>query len=194
MAKRRPAPKRPRPRALPKKAPSTPSPFPVSAPRSSKLKGDKKIAQRMQEAFESIGIGETIRILKARGPAKRLTSELAVHLHYDGKAVKAGMTKSLRDLPIRQTISSPLALYRTLCLFPEAKLTAHPWNIFLRHITTGQILSIGDFKGGFDIQTTFAFPKDAPKPFLKDILRLLSALLHSRCPHPSGHVAGSLGA
>lgn len=103
------------------------------------------------------------------------------------------------EVGMHEAISSALLLYRTLCLFSCQIQSNGPdgykivWSTSLRHKDTGEILSLGEWKGGAGTWTRFSGVKQCPDSFRDDLLELLNLLASPECPHPyDGTVAGTV--
>jgi hypothetical protein len=96
-------------------------------------------------------------------------------------------------------ISSSLALYRLICMFPDPIVTACgssgykvPWSFYIKHKKTGHIICMSEWKGSFGFRTIFSDFKEMPKDLVKDIKMLLDLMLSNNSPHPyDSTVAGS---
>lgn len=94
-------------------------------------------------------------------------------------------------------ISSAMLLYRLLCHFECPVMTEGPegykciWWVTLKHKETGELLTLGEWKGAAGTWTKYHSDKELPAAFKKDILALLNELCAKDCPHPyDGTVAG----
>lgn len=195
-----PKPKRPRSKRNPP-IPSVPTRHLVEAFYHRKgLAGDPKAAVRMNMLFEPLGAAASRKIDKDPD----FGTDIFQHVCYSLSTKRTRLAAKKGPWPgsygLSRVISSSLGMYRTLCLFPKAvvtmdpRSTEHPFNIYLRHITTGHTIAIGDWRGGFRFLTAQKNPKKVPKTFMRDILRLMDTLLSDRCPHPQkGLVAGLVG-
>ena len=197
MASKR-APKRPRSKLKPT-PPSAPVRHLVEAFYHRKgIKGDPKAAERMRMLFEPISATQSRKAAK-----EGLSTHVFHHTCYSMATKRTRIVAQGHPWPskvgaqhLTRVISSSLAMYRTLCLFPKAAVTHHnnndqPFSIYLRHITTGHTIALGDMQGGFRFFTAQTTLKKVPKTFLRDIIRLMDVLVSDRCPHPqSGLVAG----
>ncbi len=181
-----------RPRSAVKKKVPAPRLSYLVAPSFSKLKGDKKISTGLRRSFDVARL--TKDEVKLLGPG---WTDL---VHYDAKerSVKYGKGNPKQGcFSLARALPASLGLYRTLCLFPMSSVISgaswgSPWAIALRHTATALPLVITERKGALCILTVLD-DVDAPPPsFGKGVLRLLSALVSERCPHPSGHVAGGV--
>lgn len=201
MAKKRPTAKRPR--SIRKVVPKSKAPvhFLVEALYDKKgLTGDDKARTRILKMFEPLTLTEAKRFQKSH----EFIGNLFQYVAYDRVAktskVYGKMSPWLETggiVQLSRVISPSLALYRTLCLFQGAAVVHSPDNdkspfgIYLRHITTGLVVKIGEWKGGFRFYAEADSPKECAKPFLRDLPRLMDVLLSENCPHPySGLVAG----
>lgn len=99
-----------------------------------------------------------------------------------------------------QAISSALALYRLICIFPHPKFVElsggdgykMPWEIMLRHKETGEYVGFGEWKGGFNVRGTKNALQYKEKT-LDDFMKLLNLILSNKAPHPYDRtVAGSV--
>ena len=101
---------------------------------------------------------------------------------------------------LHQAIPASLALYRTICMFPNPRVFTEgsegykvTWGIILKHRKTGALLEIREWKGAFGIGTTYTNINDLPEEFKKDMEIFLNLLLSDKSPHPyDGLVAGSV--
>lgn len=96
-------------------------------------------------------------------------------------------------------ISSALALYRAISLFQcsiKSKQVDHckmNWIVHLKHVETGLIISLGEWKGGFQIFTPAHTSKELPKSFIKDVEEMLTLLVSDKLTIGyDGVVAGSV--
>jgi hypothetical protein len=94
-------------------------------------------------------------------------------------------------------ISSPLLLYRCICIFAKVKLynnnDKYIWRILLKHKKSQEFLALYEWKGvpciGFEPK--FKNIYELPNEFNEDVLKLLSYLLSDQCKHPYGIISGS---
>jgi len=181
-----------RPRSSVKKKVPAPRLGYLVVPSFSKLKGDKKISTGLRRSFDPAKL--TKDELRLLGPG---WTDL---VHYDAKekVVKYGKSNPKQGcFSLSRAIPASLGLYRTLCLFPSASVISgdpwgSPWAIALRHTATALPLVITERKGALCILTVLDDVDAPPLSFKKGTLRVLSALVDERCPHPSGHVAGGV--
>ena len=99
-----------------------------------------------------------------------------------------------------RAISSALALYRLICIFPHPKFVElsggdgykMPWEIMLRHKETGEYIGFGEWKGAFNVRGT-KNANEYNEKTLTDFVQLVSLILSNKSPHPyDGNVAGSV--
>ena len=181
-----------RPRSAVKKKVSAPRLGYLVAPSFSKLKGDKKISTGLRRSFDPAKL--------TKEEVRLLGSGWTDLVHYDAKekVVKYGKSNTKQGcFPLSRVIPASLGLYRTLCLFTSALVISgdpwgSPWAIALRHTSTALPLVISERKGGLCILTTLDEVDVPPLSFKKGTLRMLSALMNERCPHPNGHVSGGV--
>lgn len=98
-----------------------------------------------------------------------------------------------------EQISSALALYRTVSLFKcgsgaeRCDFYKMNWEVILKHKKTGLLLSLGEWKGGFQIFTSGYGVKELPKTYACDVKKLLTLLASDVCPIGyDGVVAGTV--
>ena len=202
MAKNRPTAKRPR--SIRKVATKSKAPvhFLVEALYDKKgVTGDVKARTRILKMFEPLTLTEAKRFQKSH----EFIGNLFQYVAYDPAAktskVYAKMSPWMETngiVQLSRVISPSLALYRTFCLFQGAAVVHNPDNekspfgIYLRHITTGLIVQVGEWKGAFRFYAGAASPKECAKPFLRDLPRLMDLLLSDRCPHPYENLVAGL--
>lgn len=94
-------------------------------------------------------------------------------------------------------ISSHLLMYRLCCLFKGHVDVSGPqgyksvWEVYMRHKSTGQLISFTEHKGSPSFYSSIFPPTDSE--FDGDWVDLLNLLLDRECPHPyDGLVAGSV--
>lgn len=202
MKRKRPVAKRPR--SVANKSvvkPVSNKRFFIEAPYATSLTGDKKARERIISLFEPM----TAAALRKVKNVSDMNGNIHRHIAYDAKNKRTKVlvgtpNGSLGQLPIWRVISPSLGFYRAVCLFNNPKVIAGgwkneeiPWAMYFRHVTTGQVLCLNEFKGCFGFHTSFETVKQVPKTFLRDICHFLDLLLNERCPHPYGDlVAGSV--
>lgn len=101
---------------------------------------------------------------------------------------------------LSQSMSSAMWLYRGICLFPNPIVLCegsngykYPWALPLKHVETGELLVLCEWKGAFSLHSRFHGVEQAPKNFMRDVRRLLNLMLSNKCPHPYDQVvAGSV--
>ncbi|HWY33557.1 MAG TPA: hypothetical protein VNX68_02855 [Nitrosopumilaceae archaeon] len=102
-----------------------------------------------------------------------------------------GYSRSADTVGLYESISAALALYRVICMINNPIVVTEgasgykvPWNVYLVHIETGEILSFGEWKGAFGIWTRFHDHKQLPEAYKKDVEEILNLMLSDRSPHP----------
>lgn len=163
--------------------------------------GDDKAGERMRKLF--------VPATKKEYEGTPTMGNLKLFSYFNGKTKRVVITKKWPDYltlkksghaALYQCISAALALYRAICLFPRPNVICegsegykYPWALPLKHVETGEILVLCEWKGGFGFHTRFHSPQEAPKAFLRDTCRLLTLMMSSKCPHPYDKVvAGSV--
>lgn len=99
-----------------------------------------------------------------------------------------------------ETISAALAMYRVVCLINNPIVECEgaagykmPWQISLKHEETGHILMFGEWKGAFNIWTSFHQVSELPESYKSDVIEILNLLFSDGSPHPYDDVtAGSV--
>lgn len=164
-------------------------------------KGDDKAGERMRKLF----------VPATKEEYKNTDTKGNLHMfsYFNRKTKRVMIAKkwpNFMDLKKRgnamlsETISAALALYRAICLFPNPNVICegsegykYPWALPLKHVETGEILVLCEWKGAFGFHTRFSSSQEAPKAFLRDTSRLLTLMMSDKCPHPYDQVvAGSV--
>jgi len=175
-----------------KTSPKAPVRFLIEALYDKKATSDTKARTRINKLFDPFNATEARKLQREY----EFVSNLYQHFAYDPTkkvakpyAAICPWTKQKGVLQLSRVAHSSLTLYRTLCLFPGAAVLSNkneksPFGIYLRHITTGYEVLIGEHNGVFRFYTTDMLFKECPKPFLRDLTHLVNLLLSERCPHP----------
>jgi len=106
-----------------------------------------------------------------------------------------------------EPISSPLALYRLICLFDlntdlyVCNQFNHVWSLCMQHKRTGGIIHFSDINGFLQVNAGFSnitnndtdaqFSYDLDE-FRASVTQLLDLLMHESFCHPFGSVAGAV--
>ena len=92
-------------------------------------------------------------------------------------------------------ISSPLLLYRLMCVFGNAPIVVPAktiyktlWSFPLRHRSTGQYVTLLDYKGGATLNSFYSQKEELPEVFAGDLLELLQFLISDQVAHPYDNV------
>ena len=90
-----------------------------------------------------------------------------------------------------QAISAALALYRIICMIANPIVETEgangykvPWTIHLKHVESGEVFGISEWKGAFGVWTRFHDLSELPDSFKKDIKELLDLMFSDKSPHP----------
>ncbi len=165
---------------------------------------DYKAQEYLNSVFETISeipdsgtngnIGNDIHVNRR---TKKATLIKAPNLFENEVAYKKFEIKFCR---LYRAISSALALYRLICIFPNPKFTElsgsdgykMPWEIMLRHKETGEYIGFGEWKGSFNVRGT-KNANEYNEKTLTDFVKLVGLILSNKSPHPyDGNVAGSV--
>ncbi len=127
-----------------------------------------------------------------------LCGNVRVSFSKTGKAKLTGIASN-KGISSWDQISSALALYRAVSMFecssnPEQQdFYKTNWSVALEHVSTGQVLMLGEWKGGFQIFTQGHEPKDLPKEFINDVEAFLTFFVSNSMPIGyDGVIAGSV--
>lgn len=107
--------------------------------------------------------------------------------------------KDSKFISLSSTISSALAMYRLVCMFNNPHIIAEgamgykvPWEMFLKHKKTGEVVCFSEWKGAFGFRTRLTDINNAPEEFINDIKFVLELMFSNNSPHPYDEtVAGS---
>ena len=112
-----------------------------------------------------------------------LCGNIRIEFENNVAALKDFSTRTNTATPAYFQISSALALYRTISLFecglnPErVDFYKMNWEVILRHQTTGILLALGEWKGGFQIFTPYTKVSEINNDYKKDAEELLTLLV-----------------
>ena len=127
--------------------------------------------------------------------------DLCGNVRVEFKNGKANLTDDYNDENTQsgEQISSALALYRMVSWFECSNDSEYcdfykmNWSIKLKHKKTGNVLGLGEWKGGFQIFTEEYNTKTLSKEFIKDAEELLTILVHENFTiNYDGTIAGSI--
>jgi len=184
--------------------------FLVETPVVTDRIADYKRGEYVNEAFVSMTTKEVDEFFKKTGGTN---GNLHPHFIVDKTTKKVVIVKDwMRDkrarsvynegsksVSLSSAISSALAMYRLVCMLNKPHVIAEgamgykvPWEIYLKHKKTGEVVCFSEWKGAFGFRTKAMDVESAPKEFVNDIKFVLELMFSNNSPHPYDEtVAGS---
>lgn len=171
------------------------NPYPVEAGHVMERMADYETGEKLQKKFESVlpenhfscngNIGCNF-VVSRKTLKTKVTEDAFAHRDKD-------------TYMLYEVMSSALMLYRLICMFPNPKIICEgyngykvPWEMFFKHVETGKIICMSEWKGSFSLRTEFNDITEVPVSLQKDLCMLFDLLYSNNSPHPYDHtVAGS---
>ena len=183
--------------------------FLVETPVVTDRIADYKRGEYVNEAFVSMTKEEVVEFYKKAGGTngnmhssfivEKSTKKVVIVEDWQDERRRNIYYKDSKFVSLSSAISSSLAMYRLVCMLNNPHVIAEgamgykvPWEIYLKHKKTGEVVCFSEWKGAFGFRTKAMDVKSAPKEFVNDIKFVLELMFSNNSPHPYDEtVAGS---
>jgi hypothetical protein len=183
--------------------------FLVETPVVTDRIADYKRGEYVNKAFTSMTKEEVLEFYKTTGGTngnlhpyfivEKATKSVLVVDDWKDERARNVYDEDSKFISLSSAISSSLAMYRLVCMLNKPHIIAEgamgykvPWEIYLKHKKTGEVVCFSEWKGAFGFRTRLTDIKSAPEEFINDIKFVLDLMFSNNSPHPYDEtVAGS---